>query len=107
MPPTWPTCAASPAPGGLLAKIEKPAGLRNLEAILDVSDGLMVARAIWAWNWRPRMCLSPRRPSCGGPAARRPGDHRHPDAGIHDEPSAPTRAEASDVANGVYEGRTR
>ncbi len=28
----------------ILAKIEKPAALRDLEAILDVSDGLMVAR---------------------------------------------------------------
>jgi len=34
----------------VIAKPEKPEAIENLDAILRVADGVMVARATWAWR---------------------------------------------------------
>jgi pyruvate kinase len=89
----------------LLAKIEKPAGLRNLEAILDVSDGLMVARGDLGVELAPEEVPVAQKTIVR--AARRRGVPviiaTQMLESMTGNPS-PTRAEASDVANGVYEG---
>jgi pyruvate kinase len=81
----------------ILAKIEKPAGLRNLEAILDVSDGVMVARGDLGVE------LAPEDVPVAQKTIVRAARRRGVPVSMTTNPS-PTRAEASDVANGVYEG---
>jgi pyruvate kinase len=89
----------------VLAKIEKPSGLRNLEAILDVSDGLMVARGDLGVEMAPEEVPVAQKTIVR--AARRRGAPvivaTQMLESMTSNPS-PTRAEASDVANGVYEG---
>jgi pyruvate kinase len=89
----------------LLAKIEKPAGVHNLEAILDVSDGLMVARGDLGVELAPEDVPVAQKTIVR--AARRRGVPviiaTQMLESMTTNPS-PTRAEASDVANGVYEG---
>lgn len=89
----------------ILAKIEKPAGLRNLEAILDVSDGLMVARGDLGVELAPEEVPVAQKTIVR--AARRRGVPVIIATQMLESMTAsptPTRAEASDVANGVYEG---
>jgi pyruvate kinase len=89
----------------ILAKIEKPSGLRNLEPILDVSDGLMVARGDLGVELAPEDVPVAQKTIVR--AARRRGVPviiaTQMLESMTSNPS-PTRAEASDVANGVYEG---
>jgi pyruvate kinase len=89
----------------IMAKIEKPAGLRNLEAILDVSDGVMVARGDLGVELAPEDVPVAQKTIVR--AARRRGVPvviaTQMLESMTTSPS-PTRAEASDVANGVYEG---
>ena len=89
----------------ILAKIEKPAALRELEAILDVSDGLMVARGDLGVELAPEDVPVAQKTIVR--AARRRGVPvivaTQMLESMISSPS-PTRAEASDVANGVYEG---
>jgi pyruvate kinase len=89
----------------ILAKIEKPAALRDLEAILDVSDGLMVARGDLGVELAPEEVPVAQKTIVR--AARRRGAPviiaTQMLESMTTSPS-PTRAEASDVANGVYEG---
>ena len=89
----------------ILAKIEKPAALRELEAILDVSDGLMVARGDLGVELAPEEVPVAQKTIVR--AARRRGAPvivaTQMLESMISSPS-PTRAEASDVANGVYEG---
>ena len=89
----------------ILAKIEKPAALRDLEAILDVSDGLMVARGDLGVELAPEEVPVAQKTIVR--AARRRGAPvivaTQMLESMISSPS-PTRAEASDVANGVYEG---
>ncbi|HWE99296.1 MAG TPA: pyruvate kinase [Caulobacteraceae bacterium] len=89
----------------LLAKIEKPAALRDLEAILDVSDGLMVARGDLGVELAPQDVPVAQKSIVR--AARRRGAPVIVATQMLESMTsnaAPTRAEASDVANGVYEG---
>jgi len=89
----------------VLAKIEKQSALEDLEAILDLSDGLMVARGDLGVEMEPeevpvaqKMILR---------AARRRGVPVIVATQMLESMTAspiPTRAEASDVANAVYEG---
>jgi hypothetical protein len=69
----------------LIAKIEKPQAVDALEAIVRVSDGIMVARATWEWSSARRRSQRCR----GGQSASRTGEasghHRDPDAGIDDD----------------------
>ncbi len=89
----------------ILAKIEKPTALRDLEAILDVSDGLMVARGDLGVELAPEDVPVAQKTIVR--AARRRGTPviiaTQMLESMTQNPS-PTRAEASDVANGVYEG---
>ena len=89
----------------ILAKIEKPAAMDDLEAILDVSDGLMVARGDLGVELAPEDVPVAQKRIVR--AARRRGIPviiaTQMLESMTSNPS-PTRAEASDVANGVYEG---
>ena len=89
----------------ILAKIEKPVALDNLEAILDVSDGLMVARGDLGVELAPEEVPVAQKTIVR--AARRRGAPVIIATQMLESMTsspAPTRAEASDVANGVYEG---
>jgi pyruvate kinase len=89
----------------ILAKIEKPAGLGNLEAILDVSDGVMVARGDLGVELAPEAVPVAQKTIVR--AARRRGLPVIIATQMLESMTAspsPTRAEASDVAGGVYEG---
>ncbi|HZL00239.1 MAG TPA: pyruvate kinase [Caulobacteraceae bacterium] len=89
----------------IIAKIEKPAALADLEAILDVSDGLMVARGDLGVELAPEDVPVAQKTIVR--AARRRGTPVIIATQMLESmisSPAPTRAEASDVANGVYEG---
>jgi pyruvate kinase len=89
----------------ILAKIEKPAGLLELESILDVSDGLMVARGDLGVELAPEEVPVAQKTIVR--AARRRGAPVIIATQMLESMTynpSPTRAEASDVANGVYEG---
>ncbi len=88
-----------------LAKIEKPGAIRNLEAILDVSDAIMVARGDLGVELAPQDV--PVMQKIIVRAARRRGTPVVIATQMLESMTAnasPTRAEASDVAGGVYEG---
>jgi pyruvate kinase len=89
----------------VLAKIEKPAALRDLAAILDLCDGVMVARGDLGVELEPQEV----------PVAQKTIVRAARDRGLPviiatqmlesmTASASPTRAEASDVANAVYEG---
>jgi pyruvate kinase len=88
-----------------LAKIEKPAALTELAAILDYSDGVMVARGDLGVE------LDPEDVPVAQKLILRMARQRGVPAIVATQmlesmtsAPAPTRAEASDVANAVYEG---
>jgi pyruvate kinase len=89
----------------VLAKIEKPAGLANLDEILDLCHGVMVARGDLGVELAPEDV-----PVAQKTIVRAARDRGIPvivatqmlDSMIANP--APTRAEATDVANAVYEG---
>src|SRR5438874_9584361 len=89
----------------VIAKLEKPQALDELEAILEVSDGVMVARGDLGVEMPPEKV-----PVIQKHVIRRAAEWRKPviiatqmlDAMI--ENPRPTRAEASDVANAVFDG---
>lgn len=88
-----------------LAKIEKPAALTELAAILDYSDGVMVARGDLGVE------LEPEEVPVAQKQILRMARQRGVPAIVATQmlesmtsAPAPTRAEASDVANAVYEG---
>src|SRR5215469_9145494 len=89
----------------VLAKIEKPAAVDDLEAILDVSDGIMVARGDLGVELAPAEVPVLQKRIVR--AARRRGTPviiaTQMLESMISSPT-PTRAEASDVAGGVYEG---
>jgi len=89
----------------VLAKIEKPAALTDLEPILDLCDGVMVARGDLGVELDPEEVPVAQKMIVR--AARRRGlpvivATQMLESMVH--ASVPTRAEASDVANAVYEG---
>jgi len=89
----------------ILAKIEKPSAIDDLEAILDASDGLMVARGDLGVELAPEEVPVAQKTIVR--AARRRGAPVIIATQMLDSMTVnpqPTRAEASDVANGVYEG---
>ena len=88
----------------MVAELEKPEAIERLEEILRVADAVMVARGDLGVDW-------PRKGARDSEARHRPrqrpegaGDYRHPDARVDDRHPRPTRAEASDVANAVFDG---
>ena len=88
-----------------LAKIEKPAALEDLEAILDLCDGVMVARGDLGVELEPEEVPVAQKAILR--AARARGVPAIVATQMLDSMTVnatPTRAEASDVANAVYEG---
>ena len=89
----------------IMAKVEKPAAMERLDAIVDLCDGLMVARGDLGVELPPERVPEMQRRIVQ--ACRRTGKPvvvatQMLESMIH-SPS-PTRAEVSDVANAVYEG---
>jgi len=92
-------------PIGIVAKIEKPEGWENIESILDVTDGVMVARG----DLGVEISLEkvPRIQKAIIRRARRKGRFVITATQMLEsmiEHSTPTRAEVSDVANAIYDG---
>jgi pyruvate kinase (EC 2.7.1.40) len=52
----------------LMAKIEKPSAVEQLQAIAELADAIMVPVATWAWKCRPKACRRSRSAS-SAPAA--------------------------------------
>ena len=89
----------------VMAKIEKPSALDHLDEILDLCDGLMVARGDLGVEMEPEDVPVAQKQILR--AARRRGAPVIVATQMLESMTAsptPTRAEASDVANAVYEG---
>jgi pyruvate kinase len=90
---------------GIISKIEKPSALENIEAIVELSDAVMVARGDLGVELPPEQVpIAQRKIIRAARAAGRPVIvATHMLESMVDAPT-PTRAEASDVATAVYQG---
>ena len=89
----------------VIAKLEKPEAIENLDAILRVADGVMVARGDLGVEMNPE-----RVPVVQKAIIKRAREFRRPVITATQmlesmtENPRPTRAEASDVANAIFDG---
>jgi len=98
-------CLAWGQPTPIIAKIETPDALENLESIVAASDGVMVARGDLGVEFPPERVPVIQRQILGvARRVRRPVIVATEMLQSMTKASRPTRAEASDVANAVYSG---
>src|SRR5258705_854176 len=89
----------------VIAKLEKPEAIENLEGILRVSDGVMVARGDLGVEMNPeRVPVVQKNIIARAREFRRPGITATQMLESMTENPRPTRAEASDVANAIFDG---
>lgn len=90
---------------GIIAKIEKPSALAELEQILEAADAVMVARGDLGVELPPEQVpIAQRRIIRTARAAGKPVIVATHMLESMVEAATPTRAEASDVATAVYQG---
>lgn len=98
-------CNAWGQPTPVIAKIETPDALENLESIIAASDGVMVARGDLGVEFPPeRVPVLQRQILSTARRVRRPVIVATEMLQSMTKATRPTRAEASDVANAVYSG---
>jgi pyruvate kinase len=89
----------------VIAKLEKPEAIENLDAILEVSDGVMVARGDLGVEMNPeRVPVVQKTIIARARHFRRPVITATQMLESMTENPRPTRAEASDVANAIFDG---
>lgn len=90
---------------GVIAKIEKPSALTQIEEIVDIADAVMVARGDLGVELPPEQVpIAQRKIIRTARAAGRPVIVATHMLESMVEAATPTRAEASDVATAVYQG---
>jgi len=98
-------CNAWGAPTPVIAKIETPDAVENIESIVAASDGVMVARGDLGVEFPPERVPVIQRQILGvARRVRRPVIVATEMLQSMTKSTRPTRAEASDVANAVYSG---
>ena len=89
----------------IIAKLEKPEAIENLDAILRVADGVMVARGDLGVEMSPeRVPVVQKQIIARAREFRRPVITATQMLESMTENPRPTRAEASDVANAIFDG---